>query len=155
MPCYHRTHLQFTRNKTCRLPSSFNLKVCSPYKTSKGHLFTTKSMTSFIFLCSLNNFHSFFSVYTKESHKRDSPPAAGRISGIIPLRRSAVPKRDFLIINCIYETLTAAPGDSPSVISGLPAEVPDLHSGILILWSAMQVPAEGIGSGLTSVLLLD
>ena len=36
----------------------------------------------------------------------------------------------------------------PICNSGLPAEVPDLHSGILILWSAMQVPAEGIGSGL-------
>ena len=43
-----------------------------------------KSGLSRIFICALD------STYKKESCLQDSPPAAGRFSDIIPLRRSAI-----------------------------------------------------------------
>ena len=44
----------------------------------------------------------FYSIFVfrpikKNPAKQDSPPAAGRFSDIIPFRRSAIPRRGFLL----------------------------------------------------------
>ena len=45
-------------------------------------------------------------VIRKNPAKQDSPPAAGRISDMIPFRRSAIPRRGFLLYrNHSFHTL--------------------------------------------------
>ena len=39
--------------------------------------------------------NSDYDLYKKESRLRDSPPAAGRVSDILPFRRSAIPAERF------------------------------------------------------------
>ena len=41
----------------------------------------------------------------KNPAKQDSPPAAGRVSDILPFRRSAIPRRAFCSIGIIAFTL--------------------------------------------------
>ena len=89
----------------------------------------------------------------KESRRRDSPPAAGRISDTVPFRRSAIPRRGFCFIEeeLSYKAKSPPPVKRVARLAGYNPLTPDsvsrrtdfLSVQVTIALDALLIPLKG------------